>query len=77
MRKVHRLSQKEMAKIMGVSVYCVRKAEQGIFTKSLPTEALVNLSGYFHLRPSMFFAPREEWTVELLLYGEKENGMQF
>lgn len=70
LRKVHRLSQKEMACIMGVSVYCVRKAEQGIFTASLHIEALVNLSRHFRLPPSIFLAPPEDWSMDLLLNGE-------
>lgn len=71
LRKVHRLSQKDMAKIMGVSIYCVRKAEQGVFPPSLHADALLALSHYFHLRPSTFFAPTEEWCVDMLLHGEK------
>ena len=71
LRKVHRLSQKEMAKIMGVSVYCVRKAEQGIFAQSLTAQAHVNLSRHFHIRPSSFFLPASQWSVRMLTHGEK------
>lgn len=70
LRKVHRLSQKEVANIMGVSIYCVRKAEQGVFTNSLHMDAIINLSRHFRMRPSLLFAPREQWTVGLLLNGE-------
>ncbi len=73
LRKVHRLSQKEMATIMGVSVYCVRKAEQGVFAASLHIDALVNLSKHFRLRPSIFLAPPEDWSIDLLLNGERAD----
>lgn len=76
LRKAHRLSQKEMAKIMGTSVYCVRKAEQGIFVRSFYADAFVDLSRHFHLRPSVFFTPQEEWDIDWLLNGE-EGGTQF
>ena len=68
-------SQKKLAdmlQIMGVSIYCERKAEQGVFPSSLHADALLALSHYFHLRPSTFFAPTEEWCVDMLLYGEKD-----
>ena len=73
LRKVHRLSQKEMAQIMGVSVYCVRKAEQGIFAQSLTAQALVNLSRHFHIRPSSFFLPASQWSVRMLTHGEEQG----
>ena len=73
LRKVHRLSQKEMAKIMGVSVYCVRKAEQGIFAQSLTAQVLVNLSRHFHIRPSSFFLHASQWSVRMLTHGEEQG----
>jgi len=71
LRKVHRLSRKEMAKIMGVSVYCVKKAEQGVFARSLSAESLVNLSEHFHIRSSSFFEPVAQWSVQMLTQGEE------
>ena len=76
LRKVHRLSQKELAKIMGVSVYCVRKAEQGVFANSLCADALVNLSRHFRLRISTLLAPQEEWNITMLFKGEEEQGQE-
>lgn len=63
LRKLYGLSQKQMAGIMQVSVYCEQKAEKGIFANSLRAEALVNLSRYFRLRPSAFFGPAEQWGI--------------
>ena len=68
LRKVRRLSQKELAQIMGVSIYCVRKAEQAIITNSLCVDALINLSRHFHLRPSTPFSPIT--TLSVLTKGE-------
>lgn len=72
LRKVHLLLQKEMAKIMGVSVYCLRKAEQGVFANSLGVDAIINLSQHFHLPPDKLFTPREEWSNGLLLNAEQD-----
>lgn len=73
LRKAHRLSQKEMAQIMGVSLYCQRKAEQGIFTNSLYMDALEKLCRYFSLRPADLFMPKEMWSMELLMHGRKKK----
>ena len=73
LRKVHRLSQKSMARIMGTSVYCVRKTEQGTFPRSLGISAILRLSRQFHLRPAKLFAPQEEWNMKLLLNGEEDT----
>lgn len=72
LRKVHRLSQKQMASIANISVYCLQKAEQGVFTNSLGSDAIINLSRHFHLHPSMLFAPSEKWTISLLLQGNED-----
>ena len=63
LRVVYRLSQKELAKIMDVSVYCVRKAEKGIFANSLHINALANLSNFFQLPCSLFLTPLAQWGI--------------
>lgn len=70
LRKVHRLSQRQLAKIMGISVYCLRKLEQGMMPGSFGSDAILLAARHFHLRPARLFTPREQWTMELLLHGE-------
>lgn len=72
LRKVHRLSQREMAKIAGISLYCLRKAEQGIFTDTLGTDSIIRISRHFHLRPATLFTPQSKWNISLLLNGEED-----
>ena len=72
LRKVHRLSQKQMAAIAEISVYCLRKTEQGTLPYSLCVDALIRISRHFHLRPATLFAPQEDWNIKLLLNGEED-----
>lgn len=72
LRKVRRLSQKEMAKIAGISLYCLRKSEQGIFTDTLGTDSIIRISRHFHLRPATLFTPQSKWNISLLLNGEED-----
>ena len=69
LRIVYRLSQKELAKIMDVSVYCVRKAESGVFANSLHIDALVYLSNFFHLPCALFFTPLAQWGISFPIKG--------
>jgi len=70
LRKVHRLSQKRMAEIMEIPLSCLQKAEQGIMTDTLLADSIIRAARHFHLRPAQLFAPREQWTADLLLHGE-------
>lgn len=72
LRKAHRLSQKQMAAIAGISIYSLRKTEQGILPFSLCADTLIRISRHFHLRPATLFAPQEDWNVKLLLNGEED-----
>lgn len=71
LRIVYQLSQKELAKIMDVSVYCVKKAESGVFANSLHIDALANLSRFFHLPCAFFFTPLAQWGISV---PTKESG---
>lgn len=57
LRKLNRITQKQMAALMEVSVYCVRKTEQGQLSSGLSTDAILRLGKYFNLNPSVLFAP--------------------
>ena len=59
LRKTHKLTQKQMAQIMDCSVYCLRKAEQGIFVRTLYVDSVENLCRYFHISPCALFSPPE------------------
>ena len=72
LRKVHRLSQRELAKTAGISLYCLRKAEHGIFTDTLCIDAIFRISRHFHLRPATLFTPQSKWNISLLLNGEED-----
>ena len=72
LRKVHRLSQRQMAAIAGISVYCLRKTEQGILPNSLCADALIRISRHFHLRPATLFASQEDYNIKLLLNGKED-----
>lgn len=66
LRKIHGLTQKQMAQLMGCSLYCVRKAEQGIFAQTLYIDSIDNLCRSFHLTPSALFSPPQQWCASLL-----------
>lgn len=59
LRKTHSLTQKQMAQIMGTSVYSVRLLEQGIMPKQLPYTVFYPLCDYFNLSADAFFVPME------------------
>jgi len=59
LRKKHSLTQKQMAQIMGTSVYSVRLLEQGIMPKQLPYTVFYPLCDYFNLSADAFFVPME------------------
>lgn len=56
-RKTLNLSQKEMAKLCGISVYALRIIEKGDCTRSSSTVALVNLCKAINILPSEILKP--------------------
>lgn len=58
LRKAHGLTQKQMAQIMGISLYCLQKTEQGFFPNSLYMDALLRTARHFHLHPALLFTPQ-------------------
>ena len=58
LRKAHGLSQKQMAKIMGITLYCFRKTEQGFFPNSLTMDAALRVARHFHMPPALLFTPQ-------------------
>lgn len=55
LRKDRHLSQKEMARILGVGVGTVRKIERGIFPERISCPVLVNIYREFGIKPSEQF----------------------
>ena len=49
LRQVHNLTQKEMAKIMGISVGCLRKIEKGTIPPRASCSMLIYVCNYFDL----------------------------
>lgn len=60
LRKVHGLTQKEMAKLMGVSVYCVRKLERGVIPERLRIDVIYPLCRQFGMNPASIFKPLDD-----------------
>lgn len=61
LRKKHGLTQKQLAKLLNVSTYCIQKAEQGIFADSLYVDTLWNICRQFHLPIITLFTPHDQW----------------
>ena len=57
LRKLNRMTQKQMAELMDVSVYCVRKVEHGELPPMFGIQQIFHLSQHFGLHPSAFFSP--------------------
>ncbi len=55
LRISHKLTQKEMAKICGVSLSTLRKLEHNILPTRVSVRILFNISNYFHLCPEQLF----------------------
>ncbi len=52
LRKEKHLSQKKMARILGVGVGTVRKIEKGIFPERISCTVLMNIYREFGIKPS-------------------------
>lgn len=59
LRKIHGLTQKQMAQIMGCSIYCLRKAERGVFAQTLYIDNIENLCRNFQISPSDLFSAKD------------------
>ena len=57
LRKKHGLTQSKMAEHLGVSVYCIRKLEKGIFPPRLTIDILYSIYEVFCISPSKIFEP--------------------
>lgn len=55
LRKNHNLSKKEMAKILGISIYMLNKIETGIIPKNLNCDVLFKIHKHFNIHPSLQF----------------------
>ena len=56
LRKKNGLSKKEMANLLGISVYSITKIENGIFPKNLKAEVIYNIYKKFKIKPSEQFS---------------------
>lgn len=56
LRKYHRLTQKEMASILGISVTSLRKLEHGILPHRLTIDFLFALNAHFHIPIDTLFS---------------------
>ena len=59
LRKIHGLTQKQMAQIMGCSLYCLHKAERGVFAQTLYIDNIENLCRNFQISPSDLFSAKD------------------
>ena len=71
LQKMYNLTQKQMAQIMGCSLYCLRKAEQGIFVQTLYIDHIEKLCRHFQIHASALFAPPQIWCAPLLKKEER------
>ena len=71
LRKLNRMTQKQMAELMEVSVYCVRKVERGELPPMFGVRQIFHLSRHFGLHPSEFFSPITKLSA--LMKTEKRN----
>ena len=56
LRQQNGLSQKEMAAILGIGLYSLRKIERGIFPLNLSLSPILNLYKHFGIKPSDQFS---------------------
>lgn len=55
LRQMSKMSKKEMAEIMGISVYILTKIESGVLPESVDVSSLLKLCEKFDVRPSSMF----------------------
>ncbi|MBP3633758.1 MAG: helix-turn-helix transcriptional regulator [Oscillospiraceae bacterium] len=70
LRKVRRLSRKQLAAIAGTSAYSIHKAESGVFPNTFSATVIAKISRFFHLSPAAMFSPI--CSVSLLTKGEQD-----
>ncbi len=54
-RKVYKLTQKEMAQICGTSIYYIQKLEHDILPERFGIDILFNIYDYFGITPAQMF----------------------
>ncbi|WP_420885261.1 helix-turn-helix domain-containing protein [Candidatus Soleaferrea massiliensis] len=59
LRSKHQLSQKQMSRIMGISVKSLSTLEAGMMPPRLRVTVIFRLSEHFHLEPRQLFMPDE------------------
>lgn len=73
LRKVSRLTQKEMAKILGCSVRSLSMLEHGKFPERLGVEVIFRAARYFHISPGELFLPFSGWYKQILQQSVSKN----
>lgn len=65
LRKIYRLTQKQMAEILGCSVRSVSMLEHGKLPEMLGASVILRASRYFHISSSELFVPIENWLGKI------------
>ena len=60
LRKKNGLTQREMAKLLNISVYSLGRIEKGIVPENLGCEMLFHLTVKFHVKMKELFEPLEK-----------------
>ena len=55
LREAHHLSEKEMAKILGIGVERLQSIEKGILPPKLTVRILFHIQKHFHIKPQDMF----------------------
>lgn len=58
LRKSNRLTKKEMASILGISMYHLNKVEQGVLPECLGIEVVFRIEKYFKIKATEQFSKR-------------------
>lgn len=56
LRNAHKLTQKEMAEICGVSISTLKKLEHNILPPRISVRIIFAISSHFNLRPEQLFS---------------------
>ena len=64
LRRVYRLTQKDMAKVLGISVHSLAKLEQGILPPHISSEVLIYINYCFGITPDRMFTVLTEDDLE-------------
>lgn len=61
LRIEHGLSQKEMARLLDISLYSLRRIEDGSIPKNATVDILYNAHSAFGVTPNQLFCELPEW----------------